>query len=102
MSVLKVGETKRVFHEAGVNRLSHVCVDVLDQAVRRLLEDIANDVVKVYPGRLIESADLVRLDKVKGGYTLRLPKQVDEELNLDALLRTDKVPDDFVPEDEEG
>lgn len=101
MSVLKVGETKRVFHNAGVNRLSKVCIDVLEQAVASVLEDIANDIVKVYPGRLIESADLVRLDKVKGGYVLRLPAQVHEELDLDALLQTEQVPDDFVPGDEE-
>ena len=93
MTILKVGEVRRVFHEQGVKRITKKALVGLDAAVSRAISDLAGDVSKVYEGQLIERDDLVRMMGIEKDYTIvvRQADEEEEEISIESIIEEEPL-----------
>ena len=90
--LLKVGQVRELFHKAGVKRISPRALEDIDRGLQMALVEMAGDIVTIYPGRIIEAADVQRLSEVKS-YELK-PLAVDEDdISLEDLVAEEPLAD---------
>ena len=101
MSVLKRGNVKDIFHNAGVKRVSGTAISLLDAAVERLVIDIADNCKVAYPDTLIESIYIVRISDARDGWSLILDEAMIPDIILQQLMKDVPLPDDLDEEPQE-
>lgn len=63
--ITKKGRLIEIFHDAGVQRVSHRVLDVIDEAVEEVVKMLAHDVALVYPETFVETNELIRVASIK-------------------------------------
>ena len=99
MTILKRGKVKELFHDAGIKRLNPNIITMLDEAVERIVERIADSCATVYPDQLLESIYLVRMCDAQGGWMISFDEKMIPDVDIKQLVRDLPLPDDLDEDD---
>ena len=93
MSILKRGRIKELFHAAGIKRVSPNVILQIDDAVEKMVEQIAKSAVQAYPDQLLDGGLLQRLCIVHSGWKLSFGTVIDDDMTLDELVEAEQLPE---------
>lgn len=93
MVVLKLSIAKQIFHDAGAKRVSRKALHAVDDAISKVIKQLAEDVVKVYPNALVEAVDVARVCNITEKYKLSMDVQQVLDIDIERLVKDEPLPD---------
>ena len=100
MGVLKVGEVKKILHDAGVGRVSRSAVEALSKGMEEIITEIGKDAAVVYPEMTLETHGLERLSQIKA-YTLRVVCKEPDDIDIKELTKRVRMPEGWDEDDDD-
>ena len=93
MSIIKHGKVRKIFHDAGIKRISPGVIAALDQAFEDVIEKMAEQCMILYPDMLIETHEMVRISEAQDGWKIRVDSKALDIIDINDLVKEIEMPD---------